>query len=270
MTGIAANKEKTSPGEQVGAEGMTQVERIELFDVPIACATLSDAVDIVEEAIAMGQRLDIGVVNAAKVVNMQSDTHLRESVLGSDIIFADGMSLVWASRLLGKSLPERVAGIDLMYALLERGNETGLKVFCLGAEEWVSELVAQRIKVEYPGVRLVGRRNGYFTTEEAPEVVKQIRDSQADVLFVAMSSPYKENFMAQWSNEMNVSVTHGVGGSFDVFAGKVARAPRYWQQVGLEWLYRLLQEPRRLWRRYLHTNWTFLQMLVRSVFSPDR
>ena len=246
------------------ATALSGIENINLFDVPVASATLDDAVELIERAIDEEQPLNIGVVNAAKIVNMQSDEHLRESVLSSDVIFADGMSLVWAARLLGKRLPERVAGIDLMYALFERGNETGFKIFCLGAEEWVSELVEERLRNEYPGVQMVGRRNGYFAEHEQADVARQIRDSGADILFVAMSSPHKENFIARWEDEMNVTVTHGVGGSFDVFAGKVARAPRSWQRAGLEWLYRLLQEPRRLWRRYLYTNFTFLQMVARS------
>ena len=249
---------------------MANVESIDMFGIPVASVTLERAVDIVEHAVQSRQRLDIGVVNAAKIVNMDSDDQLRESVLSSDVIFADGMSLVWAARMQGKFLPERVAGIDLMYALLERGNETGLKVFCLGAEEWVSQKVARRIESEYPGVQLVGHRNGYFDESEQSDVADEIMRSGADVLFVAMSSPHKENFMARWADRMNVPVTHGVGGSFDVFSGKVNRAPKFMQDLGLEWLYRVLQEPRRLWRRYLTTNWTFMQMVARSVFLAER
>ena len=244
--------------EKEGARTV-DVESIDMFGIPVACVTLEKAVDIVEHAVQSRKRLDIGVVNAAKIVNMDRDEQLRQSVLSSDVIFADGMSLVWAARLQGKYLPERVAGIDLMYALLERGNETGLKIFCLGAEEWVSQKVANRIENEYPGVKLVGHRNGYFDESEQPDVAEEIMRSGADVLFVAMSSPNKENFMARWADTMNVPVTHGVGGSFDVFSGKVDRAPKFMQDLGLEWLYRVLQEPRRLWRRYLTTNWTFVQ-----------
>ena len=270
MSGSSARKLMESEiDDNLGAD-TTSATRIDLFGVPVASVTLAEAVDIVERAVDERRRLDIGVVNAAKIVNMQTDDELRESVLSSDIIFADGMSLVWAARLQSKYLPERVAGIDLMYALLERGNETGMRVYCLGAEEWVSQEVALRIKEEYPGVRLVGYRNGYFSEEEQSGIADDIRRSGADVLFVAMSSPHKENFLARWSNQMQVPVTHGVGGSFDVFAGKVTRAPRVMQDLGLEWLYRVMQEPRRLWRRYLHTNWVFIRMVVRAAFAAER
>lgn len=270
MSGSSARELMESEIDEIMGADTTSVTRIDLFGVPIAAVTLAEAVDLVERAADERRRLDIGVVNAAKIVNMQTDSELRNSVLGSDIIFADGMSLVWAARLQRKFLPERVAGIDLMYALLERGNETGLRVYCLGAEEWVSQEVAQRIKDEYPGVRLVGYRNGYFSEEEQAGIADDVRKSGADVLFVAMSSPYKENFMARWADRMQVPVTHGVGGSFDVFAGKVTRAPRIMQDLGLEWLYRVMQEPRRLWRRYLHTNWVFIRMVVRAALAADR
>jgi N-acetylglucosaminyldiphosphoundecaprenol N-acetyl-beta-D-mannosaminyltransferase len=245
------------------------LEVIRLFDIPVTCATMEQAVRLVEDHVIFKRRLDIGVVNAAKVVNMQKDVELRASVLGSDVIFADGQSLIWAARVLGKHIPERVAGIDLMYALLERGSQVGYRIFCLGAEQWVIDRVSERIRFGYPGVQLVGCRNGYFSDEQASEVADQVRDSRADILFVGMTSPHKENFMARWGDHMGVTVTHGVGGSFDVFAGKVKRAPRLMQKLGFEWLFRVLQEPRRLWKRYLTSNVAFIRMLARSI-PPDR
>ncbi|MCP5179539.1 MAG: WecB/TagA/CpsF family glycosyltransferase [Pseudomonadales bacterium] len=248
---------------------VNELASIRLFEVPIASVTMKQAVRLVEDCILHHKRLDIGVVNAAKVVAMQKDLMLRESVLSSDVIFADGQSLVWAARLAGKHLPERVAGIDLMYALLERGSQVGFKVYCLGAEEWVNARVAQKIRDDYPGVQLVGRRNGYFSATEEPEIAKEIADSCADILFVAMTSPLKENFMARWGDAMNTTVTHGVGGSFDVFAGKIRRAPRIMQSLGLEWLFRVMQEPTRLWKRYLTSNFAFLRLLAKPS-PPER
>lgn len=243
-------------------------ETINFFEIPLACVTLEQAVRLVEDHIIYRRRLDIGVVNAAKIVAMQTDSQLRTSVLGSDVIFADGQSVVWASGLIGKKLPERIAGIDLMFSLLERGNKVGYRVFCLGAEEFVNAKVAENIRGEYPGVQLVGCRNGYFSKEEEQSVDDQIRDSRPDVLFVAMTSPRKENFMARWGEHMNATITHGVGGSFDVFAGKVRRAPVIMQRLGLEWLFRVLQEPARLWKRYLVSNLKFMRMVARST-PPD-
>jgi len=234
----------------------------ELFSIPIHAMRTEQVLDRVDETIAQRGRLQIGVVNAAKIVNMRRNDLLRQSVLSSDLILADGISVVWASRLLGRPLPERVAGIDLMMEMLRRGNERGYRVFCLGATDEVLDKVSARLAVDYPNVRLAGRRNGYFSEEEESVVANLVAAAKPDILLVAITSPKKEKFLARWSDRMGVPVCHGVGGSFDVFAGKVQRAPERWQRFGLEWLYRLKQEPRRLWRRYLTTNTVFCAMVV--------
>ncbi len=237
----------------------------DVLGIPIAAATMSEVLDLIDQTIASRRQLRIGVVNAAKIVNMRRDALLRKDVLGSDIILADGASVVWASRVLGCRLPERVAGIDLMQGMLERGSRRGYAVYCLGATDEVLDRTIARIAIEYPGVRIVGRRNGYFTKDDERSVAGEIAASGADILFVAMTSPKKENFLGAWGAELNVPICHGVGGSFDVMAGKVRRAPRLWQMLGLEWLYRVKQEPRRLWRRYLITNTLFTVAVVREL-----
>lgn len=233
----------------------------ELFGIPLAGLSLGGAVERVRDAIETRQRLVIGVVNAAKVVNMGRDAELRESVLASDLILADGFSVVLASRLLGKPLPERVAGIDLMHAILDEGSRRGYRVYCLGATEDVLAAVRREIGRQYPGVRIAGSQHGYFGDADEASVADDIRRSAADVLLVAMTSPKKERFLGRWGATLGVPVCHGVGGSFDVLAGKVRRAPAIWQRLGCEWLYRVVQEPGRLWRRYLVTNTLFLMLL---------
>jgi N-acetylglucosaminyldiphosphoundecaprenol N-acetyl-beta-D-mannosaminyltransferase len=237
----------------------------DLFGIPVSAVSMADVVAIVDSAIAKRERLLIGVVNAAKVANMRRDAELRQSLLSSDVIVADGFSVVMAARLLGCPLPERVAGIDLMRAILGRGSDQHYRVYCLGATPDVLASAERAIAAEYPGVQLVGRQHGYFTPDEEPRVADDIRQSAADVLFVAMTSPKKERFLATWGPELAVPVCHGVGGSFDVLAGKVRRAPGMWQQLGLEWLYRVIQEPRRLWRRYFVTNSVFVGMLLAEL-----
>lgn len=241
-----------------------------LFGIPIAAATMQDVLARVEETIARSDRLHIGVVNAAKVVNMRRDQVLRDDVLSSDLILADGMSVVWASRFLRKPLPERVAGIDLMLEILRLADTRGYGVYCLGATDEVLNRVVGLIEREYSGVRVAGRRNGYFGPEEERQVAEAIQVARPDVLFVAMSSPKKEQFLARWAAVMNVPVCHGVGGSFDVVAGKVKRAPGSWQRLGLEWLYRLKQEPGRLWKRYLITNALFCGLVIAEALCPPR
>lgn len=236
----------------------------DILGVPVDPLTMDDVLARVAEAIGRRTRLQIGVVNAAKVVNMRRDPALREDVLSSDLILADGIAVVWAGRLLGRRLPERVAGIDLMHAMLRRGSQHGWRFYCLGATREVLERVVLRIAQEYPGACVAGHRDGYFKDAEEEQLAADIAAARADVLLVAMTSPKKEKFLARWSDTLGIPVCHGVGGSFDVMAGKVDRAPETWQRLGLEWLYRVKQEPGRLWRRYLVTNTLFCGMLVKE------
>jgi N-acetylglucosaminyldiphosphoundecaprenol N-acetyl-beta-D-mannosaminyltransferase len=252
---------------------VVQGTKQEILGAPIDALTMEEVLDRVDETIVGRGRLQIGVVNAAKLVNMRRDPALRADVLSCNLILADGVPVVWASRLLGRPLPERVAGIDLMYGMLRRGNENGYRVCCLGASEEVLAAAVGRITAAYPHVKVVGRHHGYFTSHEEPGLVAAIAEAKPDILLVGMSSPKKERFFARWSDQLGVPVCHGVGGSFDVVAGKVRRAPVVWQRLGLEWLYRVKQEPRRLWRRYLVTNTLFCAMVLsglvrRRLLSP--
>jgi N-acetylglucosaminyldiphosphoundecaprenol N-acetyl-beta-D-mannosaminyltransferase len=236
----------------------------DVLGVPIHPLTMTEVLGVVDRAVRSRDRLHIGVVNAAKIVNMRRDKLLRQDVLSSDLILADGMAVVWAARILGCHLPERVAGIDLMLGMFEQGNRRGYRVYCLGATDDVLVEVVRRLTEEYSRIQVVGQRNGYFSAEEQEQVAGEIRAARPDILLVAMTSPKKEQFLARWSAHLDVPVCHGVGGSFDVFAGKVQRAPEMWQRLGLEWLYRVKQEPRRLWRRYLVTNTLFCSLVLRE------
>lgn len=240
---------------------------ITLFNVPVHALTMPQVLERVTAAIERRSPLHIGVVNAAKVVNMHRNPALNDDVLSSDLVLADGASVVMASRLLGSPLPERVTGIDLMYGMLAAGNSRGWRVYCLGATEEVSARVEACIRQQFPGVVIAGRRNGYFGANEEQGIAEQIAASRADILLVAITSPKKEQFMARWNKLMNVPVVHGVGGSFDVMAGVVRRAPVLWQRLGLEWLYRVLQEPGRLWKRYLVTNAWFCWLLGKAMVA---
>jgi N-acetylglucosaminyldiphosphoundecaprenol N-acetyl-beta-D-mannosaminyltransferase len=246
-----------------------------LFGIPISAMNMEQALTRIDEAIATRKHLQIGVVNAAKIVNMRRDEMLRQDVLSSDLILADGVAVVWASRILGRPLPERVAGIDIMMGMLRKGNDRGYRVYCLGATDEVLGKVVERIKEDFPGVVVAGKNNGYFTEAEEAAVAEDIAKARPDILLVAITSPKKEKFLARWSQRLDIPVCHGVGGSFDVMAGKVQRAPEAWQRLGLEWLYRVKQEPRRLWKRYLVTNTLFCTLLFgelvrQSLGIPSR
>ena len=241
--------------------------KVNLCDVTLDALSMPEVVARAEQALHNRARLNISVVNVAKLVNMRRDPLLRESVTSGDLILADGMPLVWLSRLVGRPLPERVAGIDLMYELLQLADQRVLRVFLLGARPETLSRVVAIVQQRYPRLVIAGTRDGYFPDNEAEAVAQAVRDSRPDILVVAMSSPKKELFMRKWAQYMSVPVVHGVGGAFDVVAGVTRRAPRWMQSSGLEWFYRLIQEPRRMWKRYLVTNVRFLGLALREIFS---
>jgi N-acetylglucosaminyldiphosphoundecaprenol N-acetyl-beta-D-mannosaminyltransferase len=252
------------------AERIRHIETASVLDVPIHCLRMREVVRLATDAIERGEALRIGVVNASKMVTMREDTELDADVRSSDLILADGMSIVWASRLTGNGLPERVAGIDLMLELLQACNTLRRSVFFFGATDAVLQKVLERVEREHPNLIVAGQRNGYFSRDDEADIALQISSARPDVLLVAISSPIKERFMARWGKQLNATVIHGVGGSFDVYAGKTERAPHWMQHWGLEWLFRVLQEPRRMWKRYLVTNTKFVLSFCSSLFFDKR
>ena len=228
-----------------------------------------ETVDNISARIANRQFTQHVVVNAAKLVNFRTDPELARSVRECDVINVDGMGVVWGARLLGHDVSERVAGIDLFEALLHVSATHGYPVFFLGATDEVARRAVERCVAHFRGLRIAGYHHGYFGDSEQA-VVDMIRQSGARLLFVAMSSPKKENFINRWKSELDVDFVMGVGGSFDVMAGKVKRAPIWMQRCGLEWFYRVIQEPRRMWKRYLVTNCKFVWMLGMACVIPAR
>jgi N-acetylglucosaminyldiphosphoundecaprenol N-acetyl-beta-D-mannosaminyltransferase len=203
------------------------------------------------------------VVNAAKLVAMRRDGRLGDIVRRCAVVNADGQPIVWASRLLGDPLPERVTGCDLMERLLGRAEERGWRVYFLGAREDVLACALDRLRERFPHLIVCGSHHGYFDeAQEGDAICADIGDARPHLLFVAISSPKKEYWLAEHLTELDVPFGMGVGGSIDVVAGLVRRAPRWMQAAGLEWLFRLVQEPRRLARRYLISNAAFLILLT--------
>lgn len=205
--------------------------------------------------------------NASHLCMMRRDATLRDACRAADLAVADGMSVVQALRLLGRPVPERVAGIDLITALLAAGNSERLRVYLLGARQEVLDAFVADCARRYPGVMIVGARNGYFEEHDHPSIVEDIRASEPDMLFVGMPSPFKEVFCQTHRDRLNVPVIMGVGGSFDVLAGFITRAPKAVQMAGLEWAWRLMKEPRRLWKRYLTTNTEFIWLVLREAWQ---
>ena len=204
-------------------------------------------------------------INVAKFVKMRSDEELRRDVEQGDIIGVDGMGLVLALKLFGERKVERVAGVDLMLALLEKCAQRGLRPFLLGARGDVLQRAAAIARERWPGLEIAGLRDGYFSAGEEEEVVAEIRSSGADCLFIAMPTPRKERFLHRHGRALGVPFVMGVGGSVDVLAGHVSRAPAWMQKSGLEWLHRLLQEPGKMFWRYASTNTAFAGIVAGAL-----
>jgi len=242
-----------------------QYPTVRLLGVDLFALTMSEVLNICIDHIAARRGLLIGVVNVAKIVNIRKDRELRAALGEADIVLADGAPIVWLSKMVGRPLPQRVAGIDIMFELLKEANNRSYGIYFLGAKRAVVEKVIHVVRRDYPGVRIAGYRDGYFSEQEEQSVAEEIKNSRADILFVAISPPRKEVFLGKWREFMDVPICHGVGGSFDVVAGVARRAPVWMQKSGLEWLYRLIQEPRRMWKRYLVTNTKFIMLCFVEV-----
>jgi N-acetylglucosaminyldiphosphoundecaprenol N-acetyl-beta-D-mannosaminyltransferase len=238
------------------------VSRREFLGVWLDPLTIDETVAQCVKAVEERAPLTIGVLNAAKIVKLRRDERLRRAVLDCDLVLADGQSVVWASRLLDEPLPERVAGIDLMLALLPEAERRGDRVFFFGARPEVLERTLAEVRRRFPGLVIAGSRHGYYNQDQAPAIADRIRGAGTDLLFIGVSSPMKELFIRDWSARTGACVAHGVGGTFDVLAGEVQRAPEWWQRHGLEWLYRVIQEPLRLGPRYFTTNVTFVALVA--------
>jgi N-acetylglucosaminyldiphosphoundecaprenol N-acetyl-beta-D-mannosaminyltransferase len=243
--------------------------RARILECELDPVTMDEALDRIASAIGSRSYCRHVAINAAKLVALQHDARLREIVNSCELITADGQAVVWASRLLGDPVPERVTGIDLMEALFARAEERGWRVYILGARHDVLVAAVQRIRDRHPGLQIVGWRDGYFEAVDDGAVAESVRRAGAQLLFVAISSPRKEHFLATYGRDVGAPFVMGVGGAIDVVAGRCRRAPVLWQRLGLEWLFRLGQEPLRLSRRYATTNLRFL-LLVAHEFAAQR
>ena len=240
---------------------LLKARRRVFLGAPMHALTMDETLALADEAMAAHRPLHHTVVNVSKLVNMQKSAELREDVSTADLINVDGAGVLWGARLCGVELPERVAGVDIMTQLFALCEEKGYRPFLLGAEQHVLDAVKRRLHKDHPRLSIADMQDGYFKPADEAAVVDAINASGADCLFVAMPTPRKERFLKQHRAALKPSFVMGVGGSFDVYGGKVARAPRLVQALGFEWLFRVVQEPRRLWRRYYETNTAYAGLL---------
>ena len=249
--------------------------KVDILGCPVDAIDAPTALEAIAAAMRTKTRLCPSLVNTAKLVRMRQDPELRRDVLAGDLILADGAGVILAGRLMGRPLPERIAGIDLMLAVVECAAREGFRPYLLGARPAVVEHAAQRLVAANLGLELAGWRDGYFAPEDEAGIVAAINASGADCLFVALPTPMKERFLFRNRIRLDPAVIMGVGGSLDVISGQIARAPSWAQRAGLEWAFRLSQEPVRMGWRYAVTNaifaaWLGIALGARIAGQPFR
>jgi N-acetylglucosaminyldiphosphoundecaprenol N-acetyl-beta-D-mannosaminyltransferase len=253
---------------QVSSLNDASKERPELLGLSFDAVTMEAAVARCLEFCHAPRASHVVVTaNAYHLCMMRDDAELAAACRAAHLTVADGMSVVWALQGLGQPVPERVAGVDLMDRLLAAAAKDRLSVYFLGARREVVETLAKKSRTRYPGLEIAGFRDGYFGRKDHQGIVEEIRASGAHILFVGMPSPFKETWCERHRERLNVPVIMGVGGSFDVLAGYIRRAPGWVQSAGLEWFWRLLMEPRKLWRRYLTTNSEFVWLAACEIVA---
>ncbi|WP_061418668.1 WecB/TagA/CpsF family glycosyltransferase [Streptococcus oralis] len=237
-------------------------ERMQILGITIDPLTMKETVDAVEQYVLKKHPLHLMGVNADKINQCHEDEKIKKIVNESGIINADGASVVLASKFLGAPVPERVAGIDLMQNLLELSNKKGYSVYFFGAKEEILQDMLKAFKQRYPDLDVVGYRNGYFSPEDEEKIQEDIKDRKPDFVFVGITSPKKEYIIQLFMNNGINAVFMGVGGSFDVLSGHIKRAPLWMQKLNLEWLFRVANEPKRLFKRYFVGNVTFIKRVL--------
>lgn len=238
--------------------------RIIILNTVIDVLNVSQTIDLVEQYVLTKTPLHLMGVNADKINEVNENPRMKQIVNSCGIINADGASVIMASRYLKKPLPERVAGVDLMQSLVALSDKKGYSIYLLGARQEVVVKTAEVLKNRHQNLNIVGVHNGYFKEDSWPEISAEIKDKKPDFVFVGITSPTKEYLIEFLQNDGNDSVFMGVGGSFDVISGKIPRAPMWMQKANLEWLFRVIQEPKRLFKRYFIGNLTFIKAVLKE------
>jgi N-acetylglucosaminyldiphosphoundecaprenol N-acetyl-beta-D-mannosaminyltransferase len=253
---------------------LTAPESVNICHACIHATTLTQAVDLISKYAATSQGPAYVVTpNAQHVVLLEKDQHFREIYAHASLVLPDGFSLLLASRLIGKRLKERVPGVDLFKALCGRAAGMGLRVYLLGGQPGSADLAARKLKAVFPNLIVAGTSCPARGFENDPvqleAIAGMIREAKPHILFVGLGAPKQENWIYENGLKLGVPVSMGIGGSFEMVGGVTPRAPRWMQQMGLEWLFRLAVEPRRMWKRYLIGNLQFMVMVFRQLLHPS-
>ena len=246
------------------------MERIKILDTYVDNLSMKETVEYVDTFIREKKPLHLVGVNADKINELQENERLKDIVNGCDIINADGVSVIWASRFLKMPLKERVAGIDLMCELMKLAERRLYSVYFLGAKQEIVEKAVKSSRKMFPRIQIAGYRNGYFSKAEWHAVAQKVKECNPDIVFIGISSPLKEYLVEYMQKEEKMNcVFMGVGGSFDVISGEIPRAPKWMQNMGFEWFFRFLQEPKRLGKRYFFGNIKFIKNILKEKFKKQ-
>jgi len=218
---------------------------VDILGIPIDSITMSEAVERAGAFLTEDGVHAIFTPNSEILMSAQRDPELRNILINADMLVADGAGVVLASRILRRSVPEKVSGVDLVYRIFKAYEKNHLRCFLLGSKPGVAEEAAVRIITDFPGIIIAGCHDGYFTEDQNEEIINTINASKADILLVALGAPKQEKWIALNKDKLNVKICIGVGGTLDVLSGRVKLAPDFFRRNGLEWLYRLYKEPRR-------------------------
>jgi len=225
---------------------MNTTENSSILGVKIHTIDKAQALDTIEAFIRSRKPHMVVTLDASAVVLAHREPELMEIINSADLVTPDSIGILWAAKRFGIDIPERVSGVELVEHLCERGAKTGYRPYLLGAAPGIAEAAAETLKERYPGLQIAGIQHGFFSEEDCPGIVEKIKDAKPDMLFAAMGIPRQEKWIRKYMAEMNVPISMGVGGTFDVLSGRVKRAPKWMQRVNLEWLYRLANNPKKI------------------------
>lgn len=245
-------------------------KRFRAFGINYDDVTMAEAIEKIEEFVRQGTPRMFFTTGAELVVRANRDNELKNIYLSAHLITIDSYVVYFAARLLKKQVREPVNAANLMFRFLKEKSAKGYRLFFLGGKEEILSQAVKRLRDRYPAINIAGWHHGYFNLNDDLGVVNEIVKARPDIIFVGMSSPLKEKFISKNLKKMGVPVAIGVGGSIDVAAGYCRLAPGWVSRVGLEWLYRFIQEPGRLWKRYLTTNPAFIWLMLKEFFTGPK
>ncbi len=250
---------------------MNELTRFSLLDIPIDNVTMDQALDKIITSIKDKERTsELNFVNAHCINVSYTDMEYKQILLGSDAVFADGSGIRMAGDMFGTKIIDNVNGTDMFPLLCRRCKDEGFKIFLLGAAPGTAQRVGEWVHSEIAPDIISGVHDGFFNPEDIPSLISEIEKSEADLLLVAMGVPRQEKWIHQNLKELPVSATLGVGGLFDFFSGNILRAPMWMRKLGIEWVWRLLKEPRRMWKRYIVGNIVFTHRVKQAVKKSKR